>query len=163
MIHQINDALSRWLIAIDSDTIYMVLDMQSAELRLMHQKAVLRRCPAALDSIPSIAIERRLQQRIRRYWQLPSTPDVDYPFDWEDYLARDGDADCALYFSDGMLIYASDDWGAVRAPAVRLSGPDLRALYNACQIGLQLLTLPPGWNFVHTENEREFAKQAGTR
>jgi hypothetical protein len=75
------------------------------------------------------------------------------PFDWEQNLAEEATDDSALYFSGGLLVYASAAWGRPRAPALAIEAGDLRALFNASAPGMELVVLPPGW-----DEERAYAR-----
>ena len=145
-LESINSSLDAWVQAIDAGEPYFLLDLESARMRLMQQNALLRSCPADLDSLTGSAGEREVLGKIRRYWRAPAGRDSPSAFDWEDYLAQDGDRDCALWFSGRLLIYAAPEWGSVRAPSVRLNEGDIRALYNAARIGMPLIVLPRGWS-----------------
>ncbi len=149
-LESINRALQAWVQAIDASEPYLLLDYEAAEVRLMQQKALLRRCPAVLDSLTGGGGEREVLGKIRRYWRAPGGSGrpghSQSSFDWEDYLAEDGDRDCALWLTGQMLIYAAPEWGVVRAPSVRLNEGDIRALYNAARPGMRLIVLPRGWN-----------------
>ena len=131
--------------AIDSGEPYLLLDIEAAEIRLMQQKALLRTCPAEVDSLTGVGDEREVLEKIRRYWRAPGGRGNSQSFDWEDYLAEDGDRDCALWLSGRLLIYAAQEWGVVRAPSVRLNEGDIRALYNAALPGMSLIVMPRGW------------------
>ena len=146
-LEAINSALQAWVRAIDAGEPYLLLDVEAAELRLMQQKALLRSCPADVDSLTGDGGEREVLEKIRRYWRAPGGGgNPQSSFDWEDYLAEDGDRDCALWLSGRLLIYAAPEWGIVRAPGVRLNEGDIRALYNAARPGMRLIVLPRGWN-----------------
>ena len=149
-LKSINSSLEAWVQAIDSGEPYFLLDLEFARMRLMQQNALLRSCPADVDSLTGSAGEREVLGKIRRYWRAPAGggtgKDSPSAFDWEDYLAEDGDRDCALWFSSRLLIYAAPEWGSVRAPSVRLYQGDIRAFYNAARIGMPLIVLPRGWN-----------------
>ena len=146
-LEAINSALRAWLRAIDAGEPYLLLDVEAAEVRLMQKKALLRTCPAVVDSLAGGSGEREVLEKIRRYWRTPGGGgNSRSSFDWEDYLAEDGDRDCALWLSGRLLIYASPEWGVVRAPSVRLNERDIRALYNAARPGMPFIVLPPGWD-----------------
>lgn len=96
-----------------------------------------------------------VQERIRRYrpsdaWSRPQAG----PFDWEHVLVNQATGDCALYYANGLLIYASGAWGRPRAPSLRLGTGDLRALYNVADDGLPLVVLPPRWKGDSARGER---------
>ena len=145
-LEAINSALQAWVQAIDAGEPYLLLDVEAEELRLMQQTALLRSCPAVVDSLTGGGGEREVLEKIRRYWRAPGGGGNSQPLDWEDYLAEDGDRDCAVWLSGGLLIYAAPEWGVVRAPSVRLNEGDIRALYNAARPGMRLIVLPLGWN-----------------
>ena len=148
-LESINSALQAWVQAIDAGEPYLLLDVDAAEIRLMQHKAMLRRCPAVVDSLTGGGGEREVLDKIRRYWRAPgSGGNSQSPFDWEDYLAEDGDGDCALWLTGRLLIYAAREWGVVRAPSVHLTEGDIRVLYNAARPGMPLIVLPRGWNSV---------------
>ena len=152
-LERVNQALRIWLTRMEEDRIYLLIDRQESAVRLYHGRALLRVCPVQVDSLgeePEIGAKLRL--RIRRYRPSdPWTPILAGPFDWERNLAEEATDECALYFSNRVLIYASETWGEVRGPAVRIRSGDLRALYEACGEGTPLVVLPPGWN----EEERD--------
>ena len=152
LVH-INQTLRAWLRLIDSDRPYLVVDRQANEVNLHHGRAILRRCPVLLDSLGKRRMGGgKIENRIRRY--RPSDPwsaAALGPFDWEQNLAEEATADCALYFSNELLIYASQIWGRPRSPALKLSVEDLQALYNVTANGGPLLVLPLGWNEVSAD------------
>ena len=147
-LRRINQALREWLVLIETDRPYLVVDRQFGEVRLEHGRAVLRTCLVLTDSLglrPDVRAS--LQSRIRRY--RPSDPwarSQAGPVDWEQHLSEDATPDCALYFTNGLLVYASEAWGQPRAPALKVDVGDLRALYNLGAGVLPLLVLPPGWD-----------------
>ena len=149
-LESINSSLEAWVQAIDAGEPYFLLDLESAQMRLMQQNALLRSCPANVDSLTGSGGKHAVLGKIRRYWRASAGGgnggDSPSAFDWEDYLAEDGDRDCALWFSGRLLVYAAPEWGSVRAPSVRLIESDIRALYNAARIGMPLILLPRGWN-----------------
>ena len=152
LVH-INQTLRAWLRLIDSDRPYLVVDRQANEVNLHHGRAILRRCPVLLDSLGKRRMGGgKIENRIRRF--RPSDPwsaAAFGPFDWEQNLAEEATADCALYFSNELLIYASQIWGRPRSPALKLSVEDLQALYNVTANGGPLLVLPLGWNEVSAD------------
>jgi len=145
---RINRALRDWLTLTEENRPYLVFDREAGEIRLQHGRAVLRNCPVRIDSAglrPESTI--RLDQKLRRY--RPSDPWSEIavgPFDWEQNLVEEASADCALFFSNRMLIYASEVWGRSRPPALQIGVGDLRALYDACALGTELVILPHRWN-----------------
>ena len=155
LVH-INQTLRAWLQLIEADRPYLVVDRQAGEIRLQHGRAILRNCPVVEDSLGKHWLESgKLENRIRRY--RPSDPwsaTASGPFDWEQNLAAEATVDCALYFSNELLIYASPVWGRPRSPALKLSGEDLQALYHATADGRALLVLPPRWNEESTDGAR---------
>lgn len=144
----INEALRQWLVLMEIDQAYLVVDRQAGEVRLQHGKAILRQCPVVVDSMGTRPdLTGTLQQRIRRY--RPRSPWAQIErgaFDWENNLAEQATADCALYFDGGLLIYASPLWEGALIPSLRLEVEDLRALYNVGQRGLTLVVLPLSWD-----------------
>ena len=145
---RINRALRDWLTLTEKDRPYLVLDREAGEIRLQHGWAVLRNCPVLVDSAGGVPQSpTRLHQKFRRY--RPSDPWSEIavgPFDWEQNLVEEATADCALFFSNRMLIYASEVWGRPRAPALQIGIGDLRALYDACDPETDLVILPHRWN-----------------
>ena len=90
--------------------------------------------------------QQELVSKARRYTRSdPFAQRRPGPFDWEYYLVEAATDDCALYFSAGMLVFASDAWGVPRSPYARLSAADLRAVHDALAVGTSLIVLPPGW------------------
>ena len=145
----INQALRSWLAAVESDVPFAVIDLQARELRLYHGRALLRACSIIADSI-AVAVEEEVSQelvsRARRYTRSdPFAQRRPGPFDWEYYLVEAATDDCALYFSAGLLVFASDAWGVPRPPYARLSEPDLWAVHDALSLGTELIVLPVGW------------------
>lgn len=144
---EINAALRAWLDAVDADRPYLLLDRGAEELQLRHGQAVLRVCPVLADSAaaragPQVKLEHRLR------WYRPSRPGSSIsagPFDWEQNLAEQASGGEALYFGGGLLLYAASGWGRPGVPSLRLGDADLRALYETCPVGAQLVVLPPGW------------------
>ena len=143
----VNAALRAWLQAIEADAPYLLVDRGAGELRLMHERALLRRVPLIADSLgtrPSVQFS--LEARLRRY--RPSSPWsglVPSPFDWEQNLVAVASATSALYFASGLLIYASSAWHRPSAMNLQIGVADLRALYNACGLGTTLVVLPANW------------------
>ena len=143
----VNDALRAWLQAIEADKPYLLVDRDAGELRLMHEKALLRRVPLTADSLGTQPpVQSALEVRLRRY--RPSSPWrglVSSPFDWEQNLVADASATSALYFASGLLIYASPVWHRPGAMNLQIGVDDLRALYNACGLGTPIVVLPANW------------------
>ncbi len=141
-----NAALRAWLEQIDADTPYLLVDRESGQLQLMHGRAVLRSCVLQRDDLGAVpAFVDTLQARLRRYRSLdPWSRPMPGPFDWEQGLVEAASADGALYFSSGILLYASDKWRMSQGLA--MSVVDLRALFNACSEGTVLIVLPDGWS-----------------
>ena len=143
----VNAALRAWLQAIEADAPYLLVDRGAGELRLMHEKALLRRVPLTTDSLGTQPpVQSALEARLRRY--RPSSPWrglVPSPFDWEQNLVADAAATNALYFASGLLIYASPAWRRPGAIDLQIGVADLRALYNACGLGTTLVVLPANW------------------
>jgi len=146
LVH-INVALKAWLQAIEADTPYLLVDRGMSELRLMHGKAVMRNVAVVADSLGrKPAATHALENRLRRY--RPSSPWselVASPFDWEQNLVVDATPMSALYFGGGLLVYTDAVWSRPGAVALQLGEDDLRALYNACVPGMELIVLPKGW------------------
>ena len=145
----INQALRSWLAAVEADVPFAVIDLQARELRLHHGRALLRACAIIADSI-AVDVEEEASQelvsRARRYTRSdPFAQRRPGPFDWEYYLVEAATDDCALYFSAGLLVFASDAWGEPRPPYARLSEPDLWAVHDALSLGTELIVLPVGW------------------
>jgi len=145
---RINRALRDWLTLIEKDRLHLVVDREAGEVRLQHGRAVLRTCPVRIDSTEEQAESpTRLDQKIRRYRRSdPWSEIVVGPFDWEQNLAIEATDACALFFSNRLLIYASEDWGPPRVPALQIDRRDLRALYDACPPEIDLVILPHRWN-----------------
>lgn len=143
----INDALRGWLQAATDGAPYLLVDVQQGRVQLHQGGALLRDCPMVREHLgmtPSVC--QMLERRIRRYRRSDSLTEPQLSaFDWEDYLAVAANPDCALHFSEGLLIYASQEWGEPRAPSLRVSEDDLMALYDALAEGTALVVLPPGW------------------
>ncbi len=145
---RINRALRDWLTLIEKDRPYLAFDREAGEIRLQHGRAVLRNCPVRIDSAGTRPQSpTRLSRKLRRY--RPSDPWSEIavgPFDWEQNLVEEATADCALFFSNRMLIYASEAWSRPGAPALQIGMGDLRALYDACAPEIELVILPHRWN-----------------
>lgn len=143
----INAALKSWLAVVAADTPYLLVDRSAAELRLMHGKAVMRNMALVADSLGARPPSRlSLQSRLRYYRPSDSWRGLmASPFDWEQNLVLDASPMSALYFTDGLLVYASAVWHRPKALALQLEEQDLRALYNACKSGMALVVLPAGW------------------
>ena len=143
----VNAALRAWLQAIEADAPYLLVDRSEGELRLMHEKALLRRVPLTADSLGTQPpVQSALEARLRRY--RPSSPWrglVFSPFDWEQNLVTAASATNALYFASGLLIYASSVWHRPGAMNLQIGVADLQALYNACGPGTTLVVLPANW------------------
>ena len=145
---RINRALRDWLRLVETDRLHLVVDRPAREVRLQHGRAVLRNCPVRSDSLGDRELAlAELRLHLRRYRPSdPWSPIAGGPFDWEQVLAEQATDNCALYFSNQLLIYAADTWGQPRAPALRIATGDLRALYEACAPGTPLVVLPLHWN-----------------
>ena len=145
---RINAGLEAWLQAIEADVPYLLLDREQGVLRLQQGHAVLRSCPTLRDSAGRAPPARQvLSRHLRRYrrshpYALPQPG----PFDWDYYLVGEATAECAIAFSDGLLLHASDVWRQTRAPFVEIEPDDVRALYNAVRADTPLITLPAGWS-----------------
>ena len=145
----INQALRSWLSAVEADAPFAVIDLQAGELRLHHGRALMRACAIVADSIVvggELVVGQELVSKTRRYTRSDAfarrSPG---PFDWEYYLVEAATDDCALYFSAGLLVFASDAWREPRQPYVRLGPADLRAVHDALPVGTSLIVLPAGY------------------
>lgn len=142
-----NAALEKLIEALDSDRPFLMLDRGRGRLTLRHGEALLRDCRVVSDSLglrPSA--KQSLSRHIRRYRRGgPYTEPTPGPFDWEQYLAAAATPDGAMYFDGGLLVYASEAWGAPRAPSLRVSVGDLRALSDALPTGAALVVMPADW------------------
>ena len=125
-----NAALRAWLQQIDADAPYILVDRASGQVKLMHGRAVLRNCIVRRDDLGGIpAFSDTLMARLRRYRSLdPWSQPTPGPFDWEQGLVEEAPDDGALYFSSGILLYASDKWRERQGPALCVDAVDLRAL-----------------------------------
>ena len=146
-LERINDALRGWLGAATAGAPYLLVDAQQGRIRLHQGGSLLRDCRIVHEHLGVAASARQtLAQRIRRYRRSdPYTEPQSSAFDWEDYLAVAATPNCALYFSEGLLMYASQEWGEPRAPSLKVSEDDLLALYDALAVGTVLVVVPPGW------------------
>ena len=151
---RVNAALHTLLRAIDADELFAVVDLEHRELRLHHGRALLRTCPIESLTVPvETAALQSLTQRPRRYTRSdPYAQRGPGALDWEHYLVAAATEDCALYFSGGLLIYASQAWASPRPPQVRLTTNDLRAVYDALAPDTDLVLLPPGWDDAGAES-----------
>ena len=144
---EVNEALRWWLQVMDADRPYLLFDRGAGHIDMRHGGATLRSCQVVEDSANAATPHRgELRGQIRRYrpahpWATPSSG----PFDWEQVLAHEAGDDVALFFSNQLLIFASDAWERPRGPAVKVGGGDLRTLYNALAKGSPLVILPPYW------------------
>ena len=149
---QINTALKSVLKLVDSGKSFLTYDRAAGELRLQQQNAVLRVSPVleelrAGPGEDGRVVEHQLSLHLRRYRRLDAYASMlSSPFDWEQYLAADAKETCMLYFSSGLVVYSSTEWGSPRSPSLRLTAADLRALYNTLPEGASLVILPPGWD-----------------
>ena len=147
-LETVNEALRQWIRLMDADRPYLVYDRQAGQITLYHGAAELRRCPVFEDSSGAgTPVQGDVVGRLRRYRPAHpySRPDPG-PFGWEQVLAEEASDDSALYFSNQLLVYASDAWGDPRAPSIRINGADLRALYHAAAVETPLVLLPRGWD-----------------
>ena len=156
---RINAALRSLLELTDAGVAFLVYDRAAAELRLQQERALLRTCEVVDDRqvTGDLAVmgTEHLTLRLRRYRRSHAyAAPAPSPFDWEQYMVDDGDGDCALHFTSGLLLYASPAWGDVRPPALRLASADLRALYNTLPEGAAIVILPAGWDEVASDHER---------
>lgn len=147
---RINAALKAWLEAVEGDAPHLVFDPQQAVLRFQHGRNLLRVCPLRASSIGGGGgqpIRQTLSSHLRAYRRHhPYAKPEPGPFDWEYYLVADATEDCALSFSGGLILFASDTWKNTGTPSLQLEVPDIRALYNSLEPGVPLIILPPGWN-----------------
>jgi len=145
-LERINQALRDWLGAATTGAPFLLVDAERGSIQLRQDGALLRDCRGVGDLGKATAIHQELAQRIRRHRRSdPYREALPSPFDWEDYLAVAATPDCALYFSGGLLLYASEKWGEPRAPSLKLGEDDLMALYDALATGTVLIVLPPSW------------------
>lgn len=146
-LQQINHAMRTWLDHVRADRLFLVVEQDSGRIELRHGASILRECPMRLDRISGgVDLTGRLALHMRRYrpsasWQEPRSG----PFDWEDVLVTAAAADGALYFDNGLVLFAVSVWDDVMPPAARLRAHDLRALYDACPLDTPLVILPEGW------------------
>ncbi len=141
-----NDAIEAWIEHIDSDRPFLLLNIGAGQMRLHHGAALLRHFPVVAARIDSHSeVHQRLQARLRRYGAVPFQSITAGPFDWEQYLVREADDECALSFDGGLLLHADSVWSSSTS-AVRLTPTDLRALYDAVADSVELVLLPAGWN-----------------
>ncbi len=147
-LKRINAALKVWLQAIETESPYLLLDREEGVLHLQQGRAVLRTCPTLRDSAGRAPPVRQLLSRhLRRYRRShPYSPPQPGPFDWEYYLVGEATVECAIAFSDGLLLHASDLWRETKAPFVEIEPDDARALYNALKPDTPLIILPAGWH-----------------
>ena len=148
---RINAALKAWLEAVEGDELHLVFDPQKAVLRFQHGRNLLRVCPLRASSIGGGGgdqpIRQTLSSHLRAYRRHhPYAKPEPGPFDWEYYLVADATEECALSFSGGLVLFASDTWKNSGTPSLQLEVPDIRALYNSLEPGVPLIILPPGWN-----------------
>ena len=147
-LKRINRALRDWMALMEDERPYAVFDGENQLLQLYHGRALMRSCKVTRgEAGPGWPVSARLDGHVRG--DRPSHPWSvlqDGPFDWEQNLVSEATDASALHFSNGMLVYASEGWGSPRPPALKLGSRDLRALYNALEIGTNILLLPAGWN-----------------
>ena len=145
-LERINEALRGWLGAATGGAPFLLIDAERGAVQLRQNGALLRECRGVGDLGSAIAVQQNLALRIRRYRRSdPYLEAPPSPFDWEDYLAVAAIPDCALHFSGGLLLYASEEWGEPRSPSLKMSEQDLMVLYDALATGTVLVILPPGW------------------
>jgi len=146
-LERINAALRDWLGAASAGSPYLLVDTQQGRVQLRQGGALLRDCRIGREHLGATGSARQiLAQRIRRHRRSdPYSEPQSSAFDWEDYLSVAATPDGALYFSEGLLMYASEKWGEPRAPSLKMSEDDLVALYDALPVGTVLVVLPPGW------------------
>ena len=63
-----------------------------------------------------------------------------FDFDW-----RRPSSASALFFANGLQIYASAVWRRSGVAGLELGPGDFRSLYNACEVGTALVVLPVDW------------------
>lgn len=149
---RINTALRSVLKLVDSGESFLTYDRAAGELRLQQQDALLRVSPVleefrAGPGKDGPVVEHQLTLHLRRYRRVHAYASMlSSPFDWEQYLATDGKETCMLYFSSGLVVYSSAEWGSQHSPSLRLAAADLRALYNTLSEGARLVVLPSGWD-----------------
>ncbi|NKB70784.1 MAG: hypothetical protein GKR89_27250 [Candidatus Latescibacteria bacterium] len=126
----------------------MLIDRAAGQVRLQHGRALLRVCRVAADDLGVAPVLRdQIDSRLRGY--RPSGPGaqrITGAFDWEQHLVDQATAVSALYASSGLLLYGAAVWESVAGPKVRLESADIKALYNACGVGIEVVILPPQWN-----------------
>ena len=143
----VNRNLRQWLQLIDSDRSYLLIDRHINKVMLMHRKAVLRAVPIGSSSFGERStFPTTLERHLRRYrpTYAPATIDV-FPFDWEDNLAVMANPRCALFFANGLLLFADPAWGKPKPPCIEIGAADLTVLYDAMVVGTPVVYLPPNW------------------
>ncbi len=145
---RINEALRSWLALTKTDRLHLILDRDRQELRLAQGTAILRNCPVHKVVLTNeFKISQILTKHLRRYRpQDPWGKIQTGVFDWEQNLVEDAPETAALYFSDGLLLYAAAVWQQTDVSILRLQPGDLRALYNALEVGTPLVILPKNWD-----------------
>lgn len=145
-----NEALRAWLEQIDADAPYLLLDRAAREVRLMHGHALLRSCKLQRDTLGDLPSPRTVvSAHLRRYRVLDPWSKIDAgPFDWDERLVHAAPDDGALYFANGLLLCAAEEWQTGASPLIVVSNLDLRALFNACPEGMPLVVLPEDWRRV---------------
>ena len=52
---------------------------------------------------------------------------------------------CALFFANGLLLFADPAWGKPKPPCIEIGAADLTVLYDAMVVGIPVVYLPPNW------------------
>lgn len=146
-LSHINAGLRAWLQQIEADAPYLLVDRGAGELRLMHGRMVLRVAGLVADSLGvRPPVKTAIAAKLRRF--RPSDPwsRVEAgPFDWERNLVEEASSESALFFANGLQIYASAVWRRSGVAGLELGPGDFRSLYNACEVGTALVVLPVDW------------------
>lgn len=150
---QLNQAMRAWLEHVRADRLFIVVEQDSGWVQLRHGGAVLRDCAMVKDnSVAGQPLTGALAVHARRF--RPSAPwrqPVSGPFDWEDVLATAASSSDALYFDNGLVLFASSHWLDLAPPAVQLHPHDLQALAGACTRGTPVVILPRRWQEISHE------------
>ena len=149
-LHQINASLAQWLELAGTDAPYLVIDHEAAQVRLYHQAALLRTCPAQLSQPPAVvgpSAPLAVAAHLRHVRPAGPYDRVQAgPFDWERYLADAATETSALLLTDETLISASAIWKSPHD--IRLQPHDLQALFDAVDDSTLVVRLPQGWSSV---------------
>ena len=165
-LEAVNEALRQWLAAAETDRPYLLLDLEAGELRLQHGGALLRQCPLRDPPPAALPISARLAQRLRPFRHTSAVAGPG-PFDWEAHLGADGHGACALYFGGGLLVYADGRWLDGSVDGLQIGAEDVRALFNALELGAPMVVLPASWRRwenageTHGETEGETDGETG--